>query len=91
MEQELQQRKEIFGRCVMRNRNFLTLWQGRWKGIYSSHSEADLAMCRMVQKSGGSRQDADYFMRTSNLMRAKWDEKRGESTYGELTLSVVFG
>jgi len=24
-------------------------------------------------------------------MRAKWDEKRGESTYGELTLSVVFG
>ena len=91
MEPELSRRKEIFGKCVMRNRDFITLWQGRWKGIYNSQSEGDLAMCRMVQKSGGSRQDADYFMRTSNLMRAKWDEKRGESTYGELTLSVVFG
>lgn len=91
MEPELQQRKEIFGKCVMQYPEFLTLWQGRWRGIYQSHSEADLAFCRMIKQSGGSRQDADYFMRTSNLMRAKWDEKRGESTYGELTLSVVFG
>ena len=90
MESKLQQRKEIFGKCVMRNRDFLRLWQGRWQGIYNSHSEADLAMCRMVAQAGGSRQDADYFIRTSGLAREKWDKKHGNLTYGELTLSVVY-
>ena len=69
----------------------IRLWQGKWQGIYSSHSEADLAMCRMVAQAGGSRQDADYFIRTSNLAREKWDKKHGNLTYGELTLSVVYG
>ena len=90
MESELQNKKKIFGECVTRNRNFLTIWQGRWQGIYSSHSEADLAMCRMVAQAGGSRQDADYFIRTSNLAREKWDKKHGNKTYGELTLDVVY-
>jgi primase-polymerase (primpol)-like protein len=74
----------------MRYPEFLTIWQGRWQGIYRSHSEADLAFCRMIQQSGGSRQDADYFMRMSNLMREKWDKKHGNCTYGELTLRVVY-
>ena len=67
---------------------FTMLYQGEWQGVYSSQSEADLALCNQLafwtQKDT---QQMDRIFRSSGLMRKKWDEHRGESTYGEITLS----
>ncbi len=65
------------------------LWKGNWKPLYNSHSEADMAFCRMLQKEGKTSSEIDKCMRSSGLMRDKWDEKRGENTYGELTIKKI--
>jgi putative DNA primase/helicase len=66
---------------------FAALWNGRWEGRFPSQSEADLALCDMLafwtQKD---RAQMDRLFRQSGLKRPKWDEDRGDQTYGELTL-----
>jgi hypothetical protein len=50
-------------------------------------SAADLALCSLLAfRSGGDRQRIDRLFRRSALMRMKWDEMRGNSTYGDLTI-----
>jgi len=50
-------------------------------------SAADLALCSMLAFYVGPNTDAlDRLFRRSKLMRDKWDEKRGELTYGERTI-----
>jgi primase-polymerase (primpol)-like protein len=47
---------------------------GHWEGEYSSQSEADLALCRLLAywaNRDASRIDALF--RRSGLMRKKWD------------------
>ena len=66
---------------------FQLLFSGSWQGIYSSQSEADLALCN--QLAFWTQRDAikmDRIFRRSGLMRPKWDTKRGEYTYGEMTI-----
>jgi hypothetical protein len=66
---------------------FAQLYYGGDAGDYPSASEADLALCRALAFwSGGDRERMDRMFRTSGLMRPKWDEYRGEMTYGELTI-----
>ena len=64
---------------------FQLLYSGQWQGIYSSQSEADLALCNHLafwcQKDA---QKMDRIFRTSGLMRDKWDKFRGQYTYGHL-------
>jgi hypothetical protein len=55
------------------------------------HSVADLSL--LVQLgfwSGWDRSRMDRLFRGSALMRGKWDERRGEKTYGERTLDAAF-
>ncbi len=53
-------------------------------------SKMDYALCRIVDKYNGHDLDqVDSFLRSSNLIRPKWDEKRGAKTYGEITLDAV--
>lgn len=53
----------------------------------NNHSEADLAFCNMLAFwCNCDKQKMDRIFRNSGLMRDKWDEFRGESTYGQLTL-----
>jgi primase-polymerase (primpol)-like protein len=63
------------------------LWRGNTAG-FDSHSEADMALCSMLafwtQKDP---ERMDRLFRRSGLMRPKWDERRGDQTYGELTIS----
>lgn len=69
-------------------RKFADLWEGRWQANYPSQSEADLALCTML--AFWTRKDPtriDRLFRQSGLMRDKWDEDRGNQTYGELTIS----
>lgn len=66
---------------------FNMLYQGNWQGVYSSQSEADLALCNQLafwtQKN---EQQMDRIFRSSGLMRDKWDSKRSGTTYGAITI-----
>ena len=67
---------------------FQLLYEGAWQGLFNSQSEADLALCGQLafwcQKD---EEQIDRLFRTSGLMRSKWDEKRGEVTYGQRTIA----
>ncbi len=76
------------GRSCKSGMLFQALLNGNWEGIYTSQSEADLAFCNMLafwtQKNYSQ---MDRIFRNSGLYRPKWDEKRGQFTYGEKTLN----
>lgn len=68
--------------------DFKWLWQGDFSG-YPSHSEADLALCRLLSFwTGYDAQRMDRLFRKSGLYRPKWDEEHygNGSTYGEGTI-----
>jgi hypothetical protein len=66
---------------------FRRLWAGE-VSCYGSASEADLALCGMLAFwTGPDAARIDAMFRRSGLMRAKWDEKRGDQTYGQLTIA----
>ena len=53
-----------------------------------SQSEADFALCmRLAWWFNHNHEAIDRVFRASALMRTKWDEPRGESTYGEITIA----
>ncbi len=66
-------------------------FQGLFNGDlsdYPSQSEADLAFCNSLAFwSGKNNVQMDRIFRKSSLMRAKWDEKHGAQTYGEMTIN----
>jgi primase-polymerase (primpol)-like protein len=67
---------------------FSRLWGGDTSG-YESHSEADMALCRLLAFwTGRDRSRMDRLFRQSGLARDKWDEVHyaDGSTYGEKTL-----
>ncbi|MGH2501792.1 MAG: hypothetical protein ACRDID_04660, partial [Ktedonobacterales bacterium] len=64
---------------------FLALWDGNTSG-YASHSEADLALTRLLAFYTQDCAQLDRLFRTSGLFRPKWDEMHGEQTYGEMTI-----
>ena len=58
------------------------------KGECSNPSEGDLGLCNMLAFYAGPDPDRiDRLFRGSALMRAKWDEKRGDQTYGAMTIA----
>jgi len=67
---------------------FQLLYSGAWQGAYSSQSEADLALCNQLAFwTGKDEMQMDRLFRQSGLMRPKWDERRGGSTYGAITIA----
>lgn len=66
---------------------FNMLYSGNWQSLYSSQSEADLALCNQLafwtQKN---EEQMDRIFRSSGLMRPKWDSKRAGTTYGSITI-----
>lgn len=67
---------------------FSALMRGDTSAYGGDRSRADLALCSMAAFfAGGDRELTDAVMRSSALMRDKWDEKRGEMTYGEITVN----
>lgn len=66
---------------------FAALYDGNWQGTFPSQSEADLAFCNQLAFwTGRNAEQMDRIFRSSGLMRAKWDKKRGADTYGNLTI-----
>lgn len=67
---------------------FKSLYDGNWSGWYPSQSEADLRFCNLLAFwTGGDAAKMDSIMRSSQLMREKWDQKRGSLTYGEKVIN----
>ena len=77
---------------AMRAKNgekFKSLWNGSYEGAgFKSQSEGDMSLC--AELAFYTRKDPsriDRLFRKSALMRDKWDEKHGEETYGQMTIS----
>jgi hypothetical protein len=67
---------------------FRRLWAGDTSGHGDDDSRADAALCALL--AFWTRKDAaqmDRLFRRSGLMRPKWDERRGEKTYGQATVA----
>lgn len=61
---------------------------GKWQGWYPSQSDADMGLIAMLSfYTGPVPRQLDRLFRTSALMRPKWDERRGNETYGERTIN----
>ena len=54
---------------------------------YPSHSNADMAFLSHMAFWTRNLAQLDSLMRSSGLYRPKWDEKRGDLTYGEITIA----
>lgn len=66
---------------------FQKLFTGDING-YDSPSNADLAFCDILAFwTGRDSRAIDRFVRASDLYRPKWDEKRGNQTYGQMTIT----
>jgi putative DNA primase/helicase len=81
---------------AMRAKNgpkFSALWGGDWSA-YSSQSEADLALCRILAFwTGGDAERVDCLFRQSRLFRRKWDRRTFADgrTYGQATVQLAVG
>ena len=65
---------------------FSALMAGSWQAYYASQSEADLGLCNLLAFwFGCDVARMDNVFRSSGLFRAKWDERRGANTYGQIT------
>lgn len=63
------------------------LWKGDLSAYADNHSRADYALCVALAKHTGADFDQmDRLFRQSGLYREKWDELRGERTYGAMTM-----
>ncbi|WP_154836187.1 phage/plasmid primase, P4 family [Staphylococcus pasteuri] len=67
---------------------FITLYEGDWSQFYSSQSEADMAFANdLAFWTARDPYKMDEIFRKSNLYRDKWDEQRGDDTYGNITIN----
>jgi primase-polymerase (primpol)-like protein len=68
---------------------FDRLWSGEITG-YDSWSQADLALANILRFfAGNDPARVDTLFRRSGLMRTKWDERRGSTTYGARTIALA--
>ncbi len=69
---------------------FGRLWNGNTGDYNGDDSAADMALCYML--AFWTQRDParmDRLFRESGLMREKWDQRRGERTYGEMTIDAA--
>lgn len=75
---------------LLGEQKYLALYRGDTSAYDGDHSAADYAFVNYLHKKGLTRDEADLVLRSSKLYREKWDNRHGEGTYGDLTLSKVF-
>lgn len=69
---------------------FDRLWRGDLGDHGGDQSSADLALSNRLRFwCGADRNQMDRLFRQSGLMRDKWDSRRGENTYGGITLDLA--
>lgn len=69
--------------------SFASLWQGNTAAYNGDHSAADLALLNVLIFWTQDLTQVDRLFRQSGLMRDKWDSRRGDTTYGELSMRRV--
>lgn len=80
------------GRQARHGDTFDRLWRGDVSGYDHDHSRADMALCgQLAYLTNGDVDRMDHLFRCSGLYRDKWDERRGEQTYGERTIEQALG
>src|SRR3989344_1435048 len=63
------------------------LYNGEMSDRNNGDPAADLSLCsRLAFWTGKDAERMDRIFRTSKLLRPKWDEKRGNTTYGRMTI-----
>lgn len=66
---------------------FKRLWNGDAGQYGDDQSKADMELCGLLAfYTGRDAAQMDRLFRQSMLCRKKWDEKRGATTYGEMTI-----
>lgn len=66
---------------------FSALFDGNWSGHFGSASEADSSLVFTLAYYTTDAGQIDQIFRQSGLMREKWDERHGDQSYGERTIS----
>lgn len=81
------QKERIVEKACESDDEFARLWNGNMSGYADDPSRADQALANKLSFwCASDLQLMDEIFRQSGLMRPKWGEKRGNSTYGRLTL-----
>lgn len=80
-------------RSARNGRKFMDLYYRGDLSLYGGDdSAADLALCGLFAFwCGGDADRIDRLFRQSALMREKWDSRRGDTTYGALTIGKALG
>ena len=80
-------------RSAKNGRKFMDLfYRGDLSSYRGDDSTADLALCgHLAFWCGGDAERIDRLFRQSALMREKWDSRRGNTTYGALTIGKALG
>lgn len=73
-------------RSAMRDPKFRALYNGIGG---EDDSVNDMSLCSLLSKHTQNAEAIDRIFRCSKLMRPKWDEARGDSTYGRITIKKV--
>jgi RecA-family ATPase len=81
---------DLFNPSATKNNQYKSLYKGDISAFNNDHSAADLALIGFFARMGLSQSEADKVFRTSRLYRPKWDEMRGDYTYGERTINKAF-
>jgi len=81
---------DLFNPSATKNNQYKSLYKGDISAFNNDHSAADLALVGFFTRMGLSQSDADKVFRSSRLYRPKWDEMRGDCTYGERTINKAF-
>ncbi len=69
-------------RSASNREKFMQLWDGNWEGLFDSQSEGDASLCSLLAFYTQNAGQIDRLFRLSGLYRDKWNEKRGEGTWG---------
>jgi hypothetical protein len=81
---------EIFSPNQYFGFDWANLFNGDKSAYNDDHSAADMALVGFMAREGLTRDEVDLVFRASALYRDKWDEMRGETTYGQRTIAKAF-
>jgi hypothetical protein len=80
----------IFSPNEFSGSHYRALFEGATSSHDDDHSAADLALVGYMVRQGLVPDEADLVFRASGLFRDKWDQMRGATTYGQMTIAKAF-
>lgn len=81
---------DLINPSITKLSNERALFDGNLSQHCNDASRADLALISYFKRRGLLPLEADIAFRASGLYRPKWDEMRGESTYGQRTITTAY-